>query len=410
MARLPRDEISVDEELEIFLRGSAECLTREDLVQKIQLARKEGRPLRIKLGADPSAPDIHLGHTVVLWKLKQIQDLGHEVTFLIGDFTGRIGDPTGKNDTRPPLTEAEVLENARTYKEQIFKILDPSKTKVQFNSDWLGKLNFSDVIQLSSKVTVAHMLERQDFQNRYKEHRPIHLHEFFYALAQGYDSVAMETDVELGGLDQRFNFVTTRDLQKAYGQPPEVALMMPILNGTCGTRKMSKSLDNYIGIDEPPQEIFGKVMSLSDTGMWEYYELLSDLDRAALDQLKAKVESKQLHPMEAKKDLAEMLVARFWDPEAGQRARAGFAKTVQKKELPSQIPEVALDLSAGEMPVFLLLKECFGISSSEGRRMVKQKAVRIQGEVFPDPAGMVGLEEGLLVQLGKRRFAKLVSA
>lgn len=405
---LPRDSMSVDEELAVFLRGAAECLTEEDLRKKLVKAREEGRPLRIKLGADPSAPDIHLGHTVVLWKMRQIQDLGHEVTFLIGDFTGRIGDPTGKSDTRPALTEADVLANAETYKKQIYKVLDPEKTRVQFNSEWLEKLNFADVIRLASKATVAHMLERQDFGQRYEENRPIHLHEFFYALAQGYDSVAMETDVELGGQDQRFNFVTTRDLQRAYGKPPEAVVMMPILNGLCGTRKMSKSLDNYVGVDEPPQDIFGKLMSLSDELMWEYYTLLSRTPLEEIEVLKEKVSAGQVHPMVAKKDLAEELTERF-HPGKGKVAREGFASTVQKKNLPDEMPEILLgQLPEPTLPLCDLLAHCFGGSKSDARRMAKQGAVKLEGEKVQDPLEAITPEAGQVLQMGKRRFVRFV--
>lgn len=407
---LPRDRMSVDDELAVFLAGAAECLKEDELRARLVKAREEQRPLRIKLGADPSAPDIHLGHTVVLWKLRQIQDLGHEVTFLIGDFTGRIGDPTGKSATRPPLTEEDVRANARTYEEQIFKVLDREKTRVRFNSEWLSPLSFVDVIQLAAKSTVAHMLERQDFGNRYDSHQPIHLHEFFYSLAQGYDSVALETDVELGGQDQRFNFVTTRDLQKAYGQKPEVALMMPILDGLCGTQKMSKSLGNYVGIDEAPAEIFGKVMSVSDDLMWQYYLLLTDRGEAGVEALKQAVGAGEAHPMDLKKDLAEVLVARFHGEEAGREARAGFAKTVQKGEDPDEMPEVSL-ASLGQQPVALpaLLAQCFGCSTSEGRRMAKQGAVKLDGEKLTDPRASIEVRAGQVLQMGKRRFARFAS-
>jgi tyrosyl-tRNA synthetase len=406
--KLPRDSMTPEEELAVFTRGAAECLTEEDLLKKIKKAREGGRPLRIKLGADPSAPDIHLGHTVVLWKMRQIQDLGHQVTFLIGDFTGRIGDPTGKSDTRPALTEADVQANAETYKKQIFKVLDPEKTKIQFNSEWLGELRFDDVIRLASKTTVAHMLERQDFGNRYADNRPIHLHEFFYALAQGYDSVAMDTDVELGGQDQRFNFVTTRDLQRAYQKAPEAVVMMPILNGLCGTRKMSKSLDNYIGVDEPPRDIFGKLMSLSDTLMWEYYTLLSRKTLAEIESLQAQVAAGTLHPMEAKKFLAEELTERF-HPGKGREAREGFAATVQKKRLPDEIPSSSLkDLPAPTLKLFELLVHCFGGSTSDARRMAKQGAVKQDGEKLMDPLMEVTPQVGQVVQMGKRRFVRFV--
>lgn len=403
MSKLPRDEISPEEELAVFLRGSVECLTEEALKEKIARARAAGRPLRIKLGADPSAPDIHLGHTVVLWKMRQIQELGHEVTFLIGDFTGRIGDPTGKNATRPPLSSEDVARNAETYKQQIFKVLDPERTRVSFNSEWLSRLSFEDVIRLASKMTVAHMLERQDFGARYQDHTPIFLHEFFYALAQGYDSVAMETDVELGGLDQRFNFVTTRDLQRHYGQEPEVALMMPILNGLDGQKKMSKSLGNYVGIDEPPGEIFGKLMSLSDPQMWEYYTLLSQRPLAELEALRGDVEAGRVHPMDAKKDLAEELAERF-HPGAGQAAREGFASTVQRGQLPDDIPGVPAP--AEPAPLCDLLAACFSVSKSEARRLVAQGAVKLDGERLDDPTGPVHPAAGQVLQMGKRRYVR----
>ncbi len=406
---LPRDRMSVDEELAVFLKGAAECLKVDELRDLLEKARTQRRRLRIKLGADPSAPDIHLGHTVVLWKLRQIQDLGHEVTFLIGDFTGRIGDPTGKSQTRPALTEEDVLRNAETYKQQIFKVLDPATTRIRFNSEWLSPLSFADVIRLASRATVAHMLERQDFGARYQACQPIHLHEFFYSLAQGYDSIAMETDVELGGLDQRFNFVTTRDLQKGYGQRPEVALMMPILNGTCGTQKMSKSLGNYIGIDEPPDTIFWKVMSLSDTQMWEYWTLLSDRSAVEVAGMQAAVAERAAHPMELKKDLAALLVERFHGAGTGAAARAAFRSTVQDKGLPEDIPGFPVaGLPENPIAISRLLVHCFGGSTSDARRAVKQGAVKLDGEKCGDEKAEVAVRPGMLLQMGKHRYARLV--
>ena len=401
-------KLTVDEELAVFSKGAAEVIDEKLLKERIIAARKEGRPLKIKLGADPSAPDIHLGHSVVLWKLHELQEIGHEIYFLIGDFTGRIGDPTGKSETRKPLTTEEVAANAETYKQQIFKILDPEKTKIVFNSEWLSPMSFEDVIRLSAKYTVARMLERDDFEKRYKAGRPIAVHEFFYPLCQGYDSVALDADVELGGTDQKFNILVGRDLQRSYGQEPQICLLMPILEGTDGVQKMSKSLGNYIGINEPPGEIFGKVMSISDEMMYRYYLLLTTKTAADVETLKKSVADGSLHPMEAKKQLAMTLVDTYHGEGAGQAARTEFEKVFAKKENPTDMAEVALSTLDSEMFASKLFGQVFGISGGEAKRLIKGGGCRINGEKVKTPGDMVTLKADMVLQAGKRRFCKIV--
>lgn len=399
---------SVQEQMDIIRRGAVEILVEAELEERL----KEGRPLRIKAGFDPTAPDLHLGHTVLIQKLKQFQDLGHEVCFLIGDFTGMIGDPTGKNETRKPLTKEQVLENAATYQEQIFKILDPEKTRVVFNSEWMGKMSAADLIQLAGKYTVARMLERDDFSKRYNSQQPIAIHEFLYPMVQGYDSVALKADVELGGTDQKFNLLVGRELQKQAGQKPQSVLTMPLLEGLDGVNKMSKSLDNYIGITEPAKEIYGKVMSISDELMIRYYELLSDIDLAALQQIKDGAEGKEggAHPMESKKALALELTARFHGAEAAQGAAGEFVRQFKQKQLPDEIPLVAI---ATDGPVWIcrLMTEAGLVKSNgEARRMVKQGAVSLDGEKIADADLEVDLDRERTVQVGKRRFARFLAA
>jgi tyrosyl-tRNA synthetase len=395
--------IDISAQLDVIKRGAIEVLPEEDLISKL----KKGRPLRVKAGFDPTAPDLHLGHTVLIQKMKHFQDLGHEVIFLIGDFTGMIGDPSGKSETRKPLTRAEVVKNAETYKEQIFKILDPDKTRVEFNHSWMEKLDAVSLIELSGKYTVARMLEREDFKQRYQNQQSISIHEFLYPLIQGYDSVVLQADVELGGTDQRFNLLMGRELQREYGQEPQVVLTMPLLEGyTDGVQKMSKSLNNYIGINEPPEEIFGKLMSISDELMWRYYELLSAKDLVRIKSLHVEVESGALHPMAAKKLLAEELVARYHGAAAARAAHDYFETRHQKKLRPTEIKK---QFDAPE-PIWicrLLVNLEFAKSSSEARRLISQGAVRVDGRTLGDINFQFRGTEHEVVEVGKNRIARL---
>jgi tyrosyl-tRNA synthetase len=393
---------AVDEALEIIRRGTDDILLEESL--RAKLAR--GRPLRVKAGFDPTAPDLHLGHTVLINKLRQFQDLGHEILFLIGDFTGMIGDPTGKSATRKPLTRAEVLENARTYEQQIFRILDPEKTLVVFNSSWMGEMGAAEMIQLAAKHTVARMLERDDFSKRYRSGQPIAIHEFLYPLVQGYDSVALRADVELGGTDQKFNLLVGRQLQESYGQEPQVVITMPILEGTDGVQKMSKSLGNYIGIAEPPAEMFGKLMSISDDLMWRYLDLLSLRPAAELAAWRREV-TDGLNPMEVKFHLAGELVERFHDAAAASKAREAFVARFRRGDLPDNIPEVALDAPSG-LPIGNLLKAAGLVgSTSEALRAIAQGGVRVDGQRVDDRGLHVAPGTSGVFQVGKRRFARV---
>ncbi len=395
--------LSPEESLQEIKRGAAEILTEAELKDKLEL----GRPLRVKAGFDPTAPDLHLGHTVLLNKLRQFQDLGHEAIFLIGDFTGMIGDPTGKNVTRKPLTRDEVIENARTYEAQIYKILDPEKTLVMFNSSWMNEMDAAGMIQLAARHTVARMLERDDFDKRYKTGQPIAIHEFLYPLIQGYDSVALKADVELGGTDQKFNLLVGRELQRQYGQPQQVVLMMPILEGLDGVQKMSKSLGNYVGIDEPAEEMFGKLMSISDDLMWRYFELLSFRPLAEIDALRKAV-AEGRNPRDVKFELAVEIVARFHDQAAAERAREAFIARFQKGALPEDMPELSLPADGEGLPIAQLLKQA-GLtpSTSEALRMIKQGAVRIDGERIEDRGLVVPAGSEHVFQVGKRRFARV---
>jgi len=395
--------IPIEEQLQQIKRGVDEILPEDDLVKKL----KEDRPLRIKAGFDPTAPDLHLGHTVLINKLRQFQDLGHEVLFLIGDFTGIIGDPTGKSATRPPLTREEVLENAKTYEHQVFKILDAEKTTVFFNSSWMGQMNAADMIQLAAKHTVARMLERDDFNKRYKSGQSISVHEFLYPLVQGYDSVAMKADVELGGTDQKFNLLVGRQLQEAYGQSPQVTLTMPILEGLDGVQKMSKSLNNYIGIADAPDEMFGKIMSISDDLMWRYFELLSFRSLDEIADFKGRIEQGE-NPRDIKFLLAEEIIARFHSQEAATAAREGFIAQFQKGAVPEDIPEVELDGGDEGIPAANLLKDAGLVgSTSDAHRMVKQGAVKLDGEKMSDSRVKITAGGPYIFQVGKRRFAKV---
>jgi len=390
------------EQLAIIKRGAMEVLPEEELVAKL----KQGRPLRIKAGFDPTAPDLHLGHTVLIQKMKQFQDLGHEVIFLIGDFTGMIGDPTGKSETRKQLTRDEVAKNAETYKEQIFKILDPKKTLVEFNHRWMEKMDAVSMIELAAKYNVARMLEREDFKQRYQKQQSISIHEFLYPLIQGYDSVALKADVELGGTDQRFNLLMGRELQREYGQEAQVVLTMPLLEGLDGVQKMSKSLGNYIGITEAPEEMFGKLMSISDTLMWRYYELLSDQSLENIRELRTRVETAALHPMDAKKKLASEIVARFHGAALAERGRKYFEARFQKKAPPVEIRQ---RFSAAE-PIWIcrLLVDVvkFAKSTSEARRLIAQGAVRVDGKVINDVNFQFHHPPHELLEVGKNRIAR----
>jgi tyrosyl-tRNA synthetase len=387
-------------------RGADEILIEEELIERL----KTGKTLKIKAGFDPTAPDLHLGHTVLINKLRAFQQLGHEVIFLIGDFTGLIGDPTGKNVTRKPLSEAQILENARTYQEQVFKILDPAKTTIRFNSEWMNKLGAAGMIKLAASQTVARMLERDDFKKRYANGQPIAIHEFLYPLVQGWDSVALESDVELGGTDQRFNLLMGRELQKSQGQAQQTVLMMPLLEGLDGVQKMSKSLNNYIGITDAPNEMFGKIMSISDELMWRYFDLLSFKPIEDIAQLKAEVEAGK-NPRDIKIDLAKELIARFHDEASAQSAHEDFIQRFQKNAIPDDLAEVSITLPAGGIAIGNLLKEADLVSStSDAMRMIKQGAVKIDGERVTDTRLLIEEKGEAVYQVGKRKFAKITLA
>ena len=400
---------SVEEQAALIERGAVDLISREELVKKLTRSVETGKPLVIKAGFDPTAPDLHLGHTVLLQKLRHFQQLGHEVNFLIGDFTGLIGDPTGKSDTRPPLTREDVARNAETYKEQVFKILDPEKTKVVFNSTWLGELTSFDMIRLASQLTVARMLERDDFKKRFETGRPISIHEFLYPLIQGYDSVAMQADVEIGGTDQLFNLLMGRDLQKGRGQEPQVVLTMPLLEGLDGVNKMSKSLGNYIGISESPDDIFGKVLSVSDELMFRYYELLSDLSMDEIAALKADMEAGRIHPKAVKVRLARELVTRFHDADAADAAERNFEQVFARHQLPDEIPEQTVSVEGESIWLPRLLVEAGLVkSTSDGRRMIKQNAVSVDGEKVQEINTDIPARGSVLLQVGKRRFCRVI--
>jgi tyrosyl-tRNA synthetase len=400
--------ISVEEQIALIERGAVDCISREELIKKLQKSVDTGVPLKVKAGFDPTAPDLHLGHTVLLQKLKHFQDLGHQIYFLIGDFTGMIGDPTGKSETRKALTRDDVERNAETYKEQVFKILDPQKTRVVFNSDWLGKLDSFAMIKLASQLTVARMLEREDFKVRFETGKPISIHEFLYPLIQGYDSVALQADVELGGTDQLFNLLMGRDLQRSSGQEPQIVLTMPLLEGLDGVNKMSKSLGNYIGITESAGEIYGKVLSISDDLMFRYYDLLSDLTSEEITVLKERMARGDIHPKEVKKQLARELTARFHSPEEAAAAEENFEQVFQKKGLPDEIPEVTMTVSGTVWLPQLLVDIALVKSTSDGRRMIKQNAVTMNGEKIADENTVVEPVGEVLIKVGKRRFCKVI--
>lgn len=398
----------VAEQMGIIKRGAVEILIEKELEEKLEKSVQTGVPLKIKAGFDPTAPDLHLGHTVLLQKLRQFQQLGHEIYFLIGDFTGMIGDPTGKSETRRALTREDVLKNAETYKEQVFKILDPKRTNVVFNSSWLSKLSATDMIGLAAKYTVARMLEREDFGKRYANQMPISIHEFLYPLIQGYDSVALQADIELGGTDQKFNLLVGRELQREWGQRPQSVITMPLLEGLDGVNKMSKSLGNYIGINEPADEIFGKIMSISDELMLKYYELLSDLPVHDLDVLKKGIKTGTVHPMEAKKKLGREIVARYHGAAAASAAEEDFVRRFRDHEVPEEMEEITVTVEGERI---LLYKVLFlaGLvkSNGEGKRAIQQGGVKIDGEKISDENQEMVSGRDYILQVGKRRFAKV---
>jgi tyrosyl-tRNA synthetase len=402
-------KLTIDEQVALIERGAVNVIAREELVAKLKRSRETGVPLKVKAGFDPTAPDLHLGHTVLIQKMKHFQELGHEIHFLIGDFTGMIGDPTGKSETRKPLTPEQVAKNAETYKEQVFKILDPARTRVVFNSTWLNPLTSQEFIKLAAQLTVARMLEREDFKVRFENGRPISIHEFLYPLVQGYDSVALHADVELGGTDQLFNLLMGRDLQRVWGQEPQVVITMPLLEGLDGVNKMSKSLGNYIGITEPPDDIYGKTLSVSDDLMFRYYELLSDLAAGEIAQLKSGMAAGTLHPKKVKQQLARELTARFYGAEAAQQAEANFERVFSQHELPAEMPEFTLPASSEGIWLPKLLSETEMVKGTgEARRMIQQGAVTVNGDKVSDVEQIVKAEGEVLLKVGKRRFCKVI--
>jgi tyrosyl-tRNA synthetase len=411
-AMKPEVQAELEKQLKIIQRGAAEILPAEGLIAKLRRSIETGEPLKVKLGLDPTAPDLHIGHTVVFNKLRDFQKLGHIVQLVIGDFTAQIGDPTGKSETRKQLTEAEVKENAKTYTEQLFKVLDPDKTEIHFNSSWLSPLTFADVTFLASKCTVARMLERDDFSKRYQSGQAISIHEFFYPLMQGYDSVALKSDIELGGTDHTFNLLMGRQLQKEYAQEEQVILTMPLLEGLDGVKKMSKSLGNYIGVDEEPNNMYGKAMSIPDELMVKYFELATDLSLEELEELKQGLAEGTIHPRDAKMRLGRTLVRMYHGEQAAQEAEHHFKTVFQQRDLPDDMPEVqvnAADLEDGRMWIVALLSKLGLVATNgEGRRMIQQGGVRINQEKVTDPQAKVEVQDGMVVQVGRRKFAKVI--
>ena len=401
--------LAPDKQVETIKRGTVEILLEKELIEKIERSCRTGTPLKVKAGFDPTAPDIHLGHTVLLEKMRQFQALGHEVTFLIGDFTGMIGDPTGKSEMRKPLTREDVLRNAQTYRDQVFKILDPEKTVIRFNSEWLGTMSAAELIKLEATQTVARMLEREDFKQRFTSQNPIGIHEFIYPLLQGYDSVVLESDVELGGTDQKFNLLMGRELQEVYGQEKQVVLTMPLLEGLDGVKKMSKSLGNYVGVLDAPQEMFGKLMSISDELMMKYYELLSHITIDELKDLKQGLAAGTVHPKKTKENLAAEIVERYWGKEAARLAAEEFERIFRDKGLPDEVPTVTLSWDGEEMWLPKIMKVS-GIvpSTAEAIRLIKQGAVKIDDDRIDTPD--LNLKAGsYLIRAGKRKFVKVSS-
>lgn len=402
--------MNVLQQFEIIKNNTVEIIAEEELLKKLNYSVSTGKPLRVKLGLDPSAPDLHLGHAVVLHKLREFQELGHHVIIILGDFTGRIGDPTGRSEARRQLTDEEVLQNAATYREQVFKILDPVKTELVFNSEWLAKLNFADVIKLAACYNVARMLEREDFSKRYREQQPIGIHEFFYPLMQGYDSVFLRADVEFGATEQKFNLLMGRHLQREYGQAPQVCIMMPILVGLDGTQKMSKSLKNYIGITEEPSQMFGKAMSMSDRLMPEYYKLATDYTMGQVAEVEKSLADGSLHPRDAKLRLARRIVQLYHGKEAAEQAEAEFKNIFQQGNLPNDIPEIDISPIAEGSKVSLLKLLTFAnmaASSSEARRLIQQGGVKVNDEKVDEIEAKISTAAGTVIQAGKRKFIKI---
>ena len=407
--------LPVDEQFAYLRKGAAEIIRESDLRERLAKSRQTGKPMRVKAGFDPTAPDLHLGHTVLMRKLKHFQDMGHTVIFLIGDFTGLIGDPTGRSATRPPLSREQIDQNAETYKAQVFKILDRDKTEVRFNSEWLGKLGYEGFVRLAAKFTVSQMLEREDFHKRFMEEKPIAMHELLYPIAQGYDSVALAADVELGGTDQKFNLLMGRELQRHYGQLPQIVLTTPLLEGTDGVQKMSKSYGNYIGITEAPQEIFGKVMSISDELMWRYYELVTDVSMAEIESMKGEVAGGAAHPMKLKQELGKRIVADFHSADAAEQAAHDWSRMFQKDEVPEDLPMVAVRFDEVAAPNSstvdgtvqvkldkLLARTGLATSVTDGLRKLKQNAVRLDGELKTDLVAAVKLGTEFTLRAGKK--------
>ena len=399
----------VREQMELLLKGCVDVVRPEDLEARLTLAQREGRPLTVKVGFDPSAPDLHLGHTVVIRKMRHFQQLGHRVVFLIGDFTGLIGDPTGKKTTRPQLTRAEIQANAETYRRQIFKLLDPEATVIDFNARWLGALTSEQWIRLTAKVTLAQMLERDDFRRRLDGGQPISLHELLYPVAQAYDSVALQADVEMGGTDQLFNLLVGRDLMEKMGLPPQIVMTLPLLEGLDGVEKMSKSLGNYVAVLDAPEEMFGKLMSISDALMWKYWTLLTDRTPAEIDAVKRAVAGGIRHPMDVKFELARTVTTDFHDAAAAAAAEAHFRNLHQKREVPDEVPEVVLPPAAEPLALArVLVSAGLAESNSDARRLIQGGGVRLDGEVVRDPQATLAAAGGHLLQAGKRRFARVV--
>jgi tyrosyl-tRNA synthetase len=399
--------MTIDEQLTYLKKGTVDVIREEDLRAKLERSAKTGKPLRVKLGLDPTAPDIHLGHTVVIRKLKAFQDLGHVVIFLIGDFTGMIGDPSGKNVTRPPLSREEINANAETYQKQMFKLLDPDKTELRFNGEWMDKFTAADFVKLTAKTTVRQILERDDFEKRMREEKPISLHELLYPLVQGYDSVALEADVELGGTDQRFNLLMGRNLQREFNQEPQVIMTTPLLEGLDGVNKMSKSLGNYIGIEEPPNEMFGKVMSISDDLMWKYYELLTDLGTDEINTLRSRCESGDENPRNVKVELAKRIISDFHSTDEAAEAEDDFNRRFVKKEVPDEIEEK--QIGAGNYKLAdLIVSTGLAASKGEARRLIEQGGVKVNGEKTSNTAAEIEINgDATLLQVGKRKFLKV---
>ncbi len=400
----------IDDQLNYLIKGCVDVVPAEQLAEKLQNSKKTGKPLVVKVGFDPSAPDLHLGHTVVIRKMRHFQQLGHQVVFLIGDFTGLIGDPTGKKSTRPQLTQEEIEANAATYRRQIFKLLDPETTIIDFNSRWLGALGSADWIRLAAKVTVAQMLERDDFRTRYESQQPIALHEFLYPLAQAYDSVALKVDVELGGTDQLFNLLVGRHLMREHGMEPQVVMTLPLLEGLDGVEKMSKSLGNYVAVEDSPTEMFGKLMSISDDLMWKYWLLLTDRSAEEIDADRERVTDGALHPMDVKKALATTIVTEFHSTEAAKEARREFERVFSSGRLPQEIQELSVSPKGEKMLLSKVLVEGeLAASNSEARRLIQQGGVKVDGDTVRDDKAEISTTgtEPILIQVGKRRFAKV---